>query len=124
MAALALGRGDHIIAGDAGNDAYAQYVVYQNGKPSKAVLINTEYYSGNGTRAAASFTLSGLSSHTVKALRMTAASSLVTTSRDAIGTSSGPTIGGMWWQRLACPVFLSGHSSTPSPVLSSANCHR
>jgi hypothetical protein len=95
MAALALAGGDYVIASDAGDNSYAQYVVYKDAKPWKVVLINTNYYSGNGTRTTSSFTLSGLSSKRVKALRMTAASSVVTTSRDSTDTSSGPTIGGM-----------------------------
>lgn len=95
MAALALAGGDHVIASDAGNDLYAQYVVYKDAKPWKVVLINTEYYSGNGIRTTSTFRLSGVSSSRVKALRMTAASSLVTTSPSASdASSSGPTIGG------------------------------
>ncbi|KAG7285774.1 hypothetical protein NEMBOFW57_008068 [Staphylotrichum longicolle] len=102
MATLALAGGDHVIATDAGNDSYAQYVVYKDGRPWKAVLINTEYYSGSGTRSSCSFTLSGLSSQNVKALRMTAASSVVTTSRDATDTSLGPTIGGQSFSHQTC----------------------
>ncbi len=95
MATLALAGGNHVIASDAGNDSYAQYIIYKNNKPWKAVLINTEYYSGNGTRTTSRFTLSGLSSKKIKGLRMTASSSVVTTSLDAASTSFGPTIGGM-----------------------------
>ena len=111
MAALALAGGDHIIATDAGNDSYAQYVVYKNAKPWKAVLINTEYYSGNGTRSTSSFTLSGLSSQKIKALRMTAASSVVTTRWNAPDSSSGPTIVGM--SRNVRPVDLFPQTILP-----------
>lgn len=79
MAALALAGGDQITAIDAGNSSYAQYVIYKNGEPIKAVLINTDYYSGNGTRPSSTFTLTDLVGSTVKAIRMTASSSDVTT---------------------------------------------
>lgn len=107
MAALALAGGDQVIASDAGNDSYAQYVVYKDNKPWKAVLINTEFYSGNGTRTTSSFTLSGLSpTDGIRALRMTAASSLVTTSRNATNRSFGPTIGGMSMKSCLCRSSL------------------
>lgn len=91
LAALALAGGDHIIELDSGNSSYAQYVIYSNGQPKKAVIVNTDYYSGSGARGLSNITLNGLSAFKAKALRMTAASSEVTTN----GTSSYPTIGGM-----------------------------
>lgn len=75
---------------DSGNSSYAQYVIYRQGRPTKAVLLNTDYYSGSGARTSTSITLDGLLSSEVKALRMTAASSDVTTN----GTGTYPTIGG------------------------------
>jgi hypothetical protein len=91
FAALALAGGEHIIELDSGNSSYAQYVIYSKGQPIKAVLINTDYYSGSGVRTKSTITLNGLLGSHVKAVRMTAASSEVTTN----GTTSYPAIGGM-----------------------------
>ncbi|KAF3402328.1 Beta-glucuronidase [Talaromyces pinophilus] len=98
FAALALGGGDHIVELDSGNSSYAQYVIYRQGRPTKAVLLNTDYYSGSGERSNASITLDGLLSSKVKALRMTAASTDVTT--NGIGTY--PTIGGQYFSNVDC----------------------
>jgi hypothetical protein len=91
FAALALAGGEHIIELDSGNSSYAQYVIYSKGQPIKAVLINTDYYSGSGVRTKSTITLNGLLGSHVKGVRMTAASSEVTTN----GTTSYPAIEGM-----------------------------
>ncbi|KUL86952.1 hypothetical protein ZTR_05294 [Talaromyces verruculosus] len=98
FAALALGDGDHIVELDSGNSSYAQYVIYRQGRPTKVVLLNADYYSGSGERSNTSITLDGLWSSKVKALRMTAASSDVTTN----GTGTYPTIGGQYFSNVDC----------------------
>jgi hypothetical protein len=96
MAGLALADGDHVTASDAGTDSYAQYVIYRKGKPFKVVLINTDYYSGHGERTSASFKLTGLTKQTkLKAIRMSAPSSEVYTSRTQTKPALEPTIGGI-----------------------------
>lgn len=60
ISALALVGGDAIVAGDNGTTSNAQYVIYAEGKPIKIVLLNTDYYSGNGTRSKTEFKLTGL----------------------------------------------------------------
>lgn len=94
MAALATVGGDHIIASDAGTNLYAQYIVYKDGKPIKAVLVNTDYYDGQGERNSTVFTLTEVSACKVKAVRMTAPSSDTMTTREQADPSLEPTIGG------------------------------
>ncbi|OKO98752.1 hypothetical protein PENSUB_9003 [Penicillium subrubescens] len=81
--------GEHIVELDSGNGSYAQYVIYSKGRPTKAVLVNTDYFSGSGVRTKSTIRLNGLVNSRVKAVRMTAASSEVTTN----GTASYPIIG-------------------------------
>lgn len=91
---LAISGGDKIIASDSGNDSYAQYVIYQEGAAHKIVLINTDYYSGDGQREVTTFALRGFESSSVKVLRMTAPSSEV---KIELGKENSlqPTIGGI-----------------------------
>lgn len=94
MVGLALQGADHIVASDDGTDSFAQYILYKRGKPFKAVLINTDYYSGTGKRNSTTFTLKGLKSAKVKALRMAAPSSDVTTTLKQANPFNELTIGG------------------------------
>jgi hypothetical protein len=95
VSALALAGGDKIVAGDDGTTPYAQYVIYAAKKPIKAVLLNTDYYSGNGTRSSITFNLSGLSGlEKAKALRFAAASSDETAAPGNSTTDARLAIGG------------------------------
>lgn len=79
FSSLAVSDGDYITAIDAGNTRYAQYVVYNQDAPSKVVLINTDYFSGIGSRSSTSFVLSGVThSSTIRLIRFTAPSSEAT----------------------------------------------
>ncbi|KAJ0329817.1 hypothetical protein COL5a_003642 [Colletotrichum fioriniae] len=69
--------GKHLAALDDGKSALAAYVTYDAaGAPLRALLYNSNYYSGTGTRAAESFVLSGLTATAgrVRSKRVTAAS--------------------------------------------------
>lgn len=105
MSALALQHGDAIVAGDAGTTSFAQYVVYAKGTPIKVVLINTDHYSGNGTRATEKFTLTGVKSQALKALRFTASSSEVTTGPGDASKGPHPTIGGQYFSNADCALL-------------------
>ncbi|SPO00782.1 uncharacterized protein DNG_03530 [Cephalotrichum gorgonifer] len=104
MAALALHDGDHIVATDPGTGPYAQYVIYRCGKPLKAILINTDYYSGTGERGETTFTLTGLKKGlpALKALRMTAPSSEVNASSASSDPAQAATIGGQVFDNENC----------------------
>ena len=94
MAALALNGGDQVVASDDGLTSYAQYVIYQNGKPYKILLINTDYYSGHGQRTNMTFTLTGLGSRQIRGLRFTAPSSEVKATSGRGDEMNAVTIGG------------------------------
>ncbi|KAF7713085.1 Beta-glucuronidase [Penicillium ucsense] len=99
FAALALAGGDRIIELDSGNSSHAQYVIYSNGRPIKAILVNTDYFSGSGVRSCSKITLNGLPAGSqVRTLRMTAGSSDVTTNDSGIY----PTIGGQHFSNVDC----------------------
>lgn len=96
FAALAVEGGGSILASDNGTDSFAQYVVYKKEKPFKVVLVNTEYYSGTGSRSATKFTLTGLENGRVQALRLTGPSSETSVSRLQSDPSLEPSIGGTY----------------------------
>lgn len=97
-AAAALASGSKIAMLDSGNTNYATYVIYAStGKPLRAVLINTDYYSGSGTRSSESFTLTGFATTTVKAKRLTAAST-----EARVDQGSPPTFGGQEFANGSC----------------------
>ena len=58
---------------DDGTGALATYVVYSaTGAPLRALVYNSDYFDGTGTRGVANATLSGLAGAAVRALRLTA----------------------------------------------------
>ncbi|KAJ5374238.1 hypothetical protein N7517_006244 [Penicillium concentricum] len=107
FAALAVEGGDSISASDDGTDSYAQYVVYKKGKPIKVILVNTDYYSGSGSRPTTKFTMTGLKNGHVEALRMTGPSSESLVPRLQTDPSLEPSIGGQYFSNNNCS--LRGH---------------
>lgn len=105
---LALSGGEYISALDAGDDAYAQYVIYKAGKPSRIVLINTSYYSGSGTRSSVVFTLTGLlavENASLRALRLTAPSSDSITTREQQDPLHEVSIAGQYFSNADCSIL-------------------
>jgi hypothetical protein len=94
--ALAAAGGDHIVESDDGTDPYAQYIIYREGRPLKLVFINTDYYSGSGSRSKTTFTAIGLKNGNVKAVRMTAPSSETMIPLEQTDASLEPSIGGVF----------------------------
>ncbi|MDF2434785.1 MAG: hypothetical protein JWP44_4416, partial [Mucilaginibacter sp.] len=79
---------------------YACYASFDyTGAPLRVLLYNSDYYAGNGTRSSTSFTLTGLTSDSVKAKRLTAASAL---SRPDQG--GNPSFGGQYFNNGTCTV--------------------
>ncbi|EFW99801.1 glycoside hydrolase family 79 protein [Grosmannia clavigera kw1407] len=81
---------------DDGKSAYAAYATFDAaGKPLRALLYNSDYYGGSGTRSATVFTLTGLSGiaagSTVRARRLTAASALARQDKGSLPTWAGQT---------------------------------
>lgn len=74
-----LAGGAHLTALDAGTTAYAAYVTFDAaGSPLRALLYNSDYFNGTGTRSSTPFVLTGLTTAagSVRAKRLTAASAL------------------------------------------------
>jgi hypothetical protein len=72
-----MAHGSHILALDNGTTNYAGYSIYSSsGRAQKAVLVNTDFYNGTGTRPSQQYTLNGLCGETVTARRLTATNSL------------------------------------------------
>lgn len=99
FATMALAEADNIASLDDGTTSYAVYAIYKSGKPVKALLYNSDYYTG-GMRSKQTFTLAGLSSSTVMAKRLTAP---FATSR--VDQGSNPTIGGQQFANGTCKVI-------------------
>jgi len=88
-AVAAMAGGSYISALDPGTTAYAAYVIYDSTKkPLRALLYNSDFYSGTGTRTTEVFSLGGLGTGTLKAKRLTAASS-----NSRVDQGSNPTFG-------------------------------
>jgi hypothetical protein len=72
-----MAHGSRIVSLDDGGTNYAGYSIHSDsGQVQKVVLINTDFFDGNGTRPTQQFTLNGISGQSVKAKRLTAKSSL------------------------------------------------
>ncbi|KAL4802189.1 hypothetical protein BDV18DRAFT_167043 [Aspergillus unguis] len=97
FATMALANADSILPLDDQTGAYAGYAIYADGSPVRVLLYNSEYYT-DGTRPEEVFTLTGLSSTTVTAKRLTAPYS---TSRVDEGQS--PTVAGLTFDG-ACAI--------------------
>ena len=95
---MTLANADKIAPLDDQSTAYAAYAIYENDSPVRVLLYNSDYYT-TGTRPSETFTLSGLTSATVTAKRLTAAYS---TSRVDQGES--PTVAGLTFGNGDCTV--------------------
>jgi hypothetical protein len=98
FATMALAGADKIAPLDDQKTGYAAYAIYEGGKPIRVLLYNSDYYT-TGTRPSQSFTLTGLSSTTVSAKRLTAAAS---TSR--VDQGSSPTVAGQTFENGTCKI--------------------
>ncbi|KAB8218925.1 hypothetical protein BDV33DRAFT_192400 [Aspergillus novoparasiticus] len=98
FATMALANADQIAPLDDQTTPYAAYAIYQDGAPSRILLYNSEYYT-NGTRPSQTFTLSGLTSSSVSAKRLTAPYS---TSR--VDQGQVPTVAGRAFANKTCVI--------------------
>lgn len=122
LSALALHDADHIVAADNGTDRHGRYVLFKNGRASKVVIVNTEYYSGAGERPMTDFSLERVASAShvgPRVLRVTAGSSDVTAS-DVGATLAGPTFGGQSFASDETCSLVGGSRETESLVVNEA----
>jgi hypothetical protein len=105
FAAAATGRGAKSIAPiDNGNGAFGVYAVYgESGAVLQVILINSDYYSGSGTRGEHTFILTGLSGAdakgSVSVKRLTAKSAA-----SRVDKGENPTWGGQTYKDGTCEV--------------------
>ncbi|KAI0145109.1 glycoside hydrolase family 79 protein [Xylariaceae sp. FL1272] len=77
---------------DTGTTNYAAYVTFDaSGAPLKALLYNSDYYSGSGTRSTQTFTLAGLTGSSVRAKRLTGDSAVARVDQGGKVTFGGQT---------------------------------
>lgn len=100
-AAATLAGGTHIIALDSGTTPYSGYLVYNNTTPIRALLYNSNFFDGNGTRTSETFVLTGVNidGQTVVAKRLTAPAA---TSEQNAGVA--PTFGGQSFVNETCGI--------------------
>lgn len=99
-ATSAMAGGSFISALDSENTNYAVYIIYDSTrKPLKALLYNSDYYSGSGSRGSQSYVLNGLLGSTVRAKRLTAKSA---TAR--VDQGSSPSFGGQTFKDVTCEI--------------------
>lgn len=98
FATMALAGADSIAALDDQTTAYAAYAIYESDAIARVLLYNSDYYT-SGTRPSQTFTLTGLSSGTVTAKRLTAP---YATSRVDYGQN--PTVAGQTFVNGTCTI--------------------
>ncbi|KAL2814146.1 Six-hairpin glycosidase-like protein [Aspergillus granulosus] len=92
FATLALANADQIAPLDDQTTSIAAYAIYQDGAPVRVLLYNSEYYT-SGTRPSETYVLTGLSSASVTAKRLTAPYSTSRVDRGESPTIAGQTFG-------------------------------
>ncbi|GAB1313734.1 hypothetical protein MFIFM68171_03944 [Madurella fahalii] len=105
---LALAQADKIAPLDNMSSNYGAYAIYKDNKPIRVLLLNSDYYEG-GTRGRQTYTLTGLSSETVTAKRLTGASA---TARQDRG--QGATIAGQSFTDGTCQIQGTAADETPT----------
>lgn len=98
FATMALANADQIAPLDSQTTAYAAYAIYKSGSPVKVLLYNSDYYT-SGTRSSQTYVLSGLSSSSVTAKRLTAP---YATSR--VDRGENPTVAGQTFANGTCTI--------------------
>lgn len=99
-ATAAMAGGSYMSALDTGSTEYAVYIIYDSArKPLRALLYNSDYYSGSGSRGSQNFVLGGLSGATVKSKRLTAANA-----ESRVDRGSSPTFGGQTFADETCTI--------------------
>ena len=111
FATMALANADQIAPLDSQTTTYAAYAIYKSGAPVRVLLYNSDYYT-SGTRSSQTYVLSGLSSSSVTAKRLTAP---YATSR--VDQGSNPTVAGQTFANGTCTI--QGTQSIETATVSS-----
>jgi len=101
FASAALANAGTVAMLDAGNTAMAAYAIYgKDGRLMRAVLYNSVYFNGTGTRGSAEYTLTGLPANSLGlavARRLTSAAAT-----DKVEMGQVPNFGGVQFDNLSC----------------------
>jgi hypothetical protein len=85
---------------DQGTTNYGGYAVFDSdGSPIRALLLNSDFYSGSGARGNQTFVLAGLSGEKVRAKRLSAPSA-----NSRVDQGGNPTFGGQEFANGTCVV--------------------
>ncbi|ORY66973.1 uncharacterized protein BCR38DRAFT_337365 [Pseudomassariella vexata] len=85
-----LAKGSYLTALDDGKTNYAAYVSFDASRaPLRALLYNSDYFSGSGTRSSQAFVLEGITGNSVRAKRLTAASAMSRQDQGQLPTFGG-----------------------------------
>ncbi|KAI1475333.1 glycoside hydrolase family 79 protein [Daldinia eschscholtzii] len=107
-----LAKASYLTALDDGNSNYAAYVSFgSDGTPLRALLYNSDYFSGSGSRTSQTFDLRGLSGNSFKAKRLTAESAM-----SRVDQGGKVTFGGQTFTDGSCAI--AGTESTESVAVS------
>jgi hypothetical protein len=87
-AALALNGASKIVQLDTGTTNYAVYAIYSGSTPIRALLYNSDYYTG-GARSSVRFTLKGISASSVTARRLAGTSATARVDQGGVVTIAG-----------------------------------
>ena len=112
FATMALAGADRIAPLDDQTTGYAAYAIYKDNKPIRVLLYNSDYYT-SGTRSSQTYVLSGLSSSSVTAKRLTAP---YATSR--VDQGGNPTVAGQTFANGTCVIH--GTQTVETATVSSA----
>jgi hypothetical protein len=97
-ATAAMAGGSSIATLDDASTNYGGYVIFDAaGRPLRALLYNSDYFSGTGTRGSEIFVLEGLGSREVRAKRLTAESAEARADQ-----GSNPSFGGQTFENATC----------------------
>lgn len=101
VAAAAMAGGSYVAALDDGTTNYGGYVVFDgNGEAMRVVLLNSNYYTGSGTREEERFVVSNLRGVRVRARKLTAKSATARVDEGQV-----PTFGGQWFRNSDCALI-------------------
>lgn len=100
VAAATMAGGSYVAPLDSGETNYGGYVVFDgDGRATRVLLVNSDFWTGNGTRGDENFVVSGLAGRKVGARRFTAASAMARVDEGQV-----PTFGGQWFGNGDCAV--------------------
>jgi hypothetical protein len=99
-ATAAMAGGSSIVSLDEGSTNYGGYTVFgSDGTPMRVLLLNSDFYGGDGSRGSQTFVLSGLAGAKSRAKRLSAPSA-----NSRVDQGGNPSFGGQMFANGTCEV--------------------